>query len=395
MSQGSVSRSAATESRARPRLVDTTLRDGEQAPGVVFCQADKVAIARALVDAGIPELEVGIAASGAKARADTRAVAGEVGEERVVTWARGRADDLDAAALCGVAAVHLSFPASPLHQAVWGVGPDELLENVDRLVRRARGMFDRVYVGAQDASRASADSLVRFAAAAFEAGACRLRLADTTGILIPGSVARQISELRAAVPEIELEFHGHNDLGLATANALAALDAGAQAVSVTVNGLGERAGNAALEEVAMALRVACGIDCGVLPRALPSLSRLVARASARKVPAQKPIVGANAFRHESGLHCAGLLRDARSYEPFPPGLVGRKRSAFVLGAHTGGAAVQHILSLNGIRVDRTSARAIAAAVRRLAAARNAPLSAGELTALASTHGRVSTAVPTS
>lgn len=342
---------------------------------------DRLAIARALVAAGVPELEVGVPAMGPDAIADVAAVAAAVGCDRVVTWCRGTAGDLMAAEKTGVAAVHLSFAASPLHQAVWRQDAAGILLQVRTLVAAAREKFRRVYVGAQDASRADPGYLAAFARTAWEAGAQRIRYADTVGRLAPGRIAAALAPIQQVVPEMELEFHGHNDLGLATANALAAYEAGAHAVSVTVNGLGERAGNVALEEVVVALRVACGMDELVDCSKLGGLCDLVASASGRPVPAQKPVVGSSAFLHESGIHCSGMLRDERAYEAYPPGIVGRERPDFVLGSHTGSAAVATMLGAQGIVVSPEAARRIAARVRELSGDRGRPVSPGELRGL--------------
>ena len=365
----------------RLHIVDTTLRDGEQAAGVVLSRTDRVEIARTLVEAGVPELEVGVPAMGPDAIADIASVVAAVGSDRVVTWCRGAEADLEAAVSTGAAAVHLSFPASSLHQTVWRLPPEVIFARVRTLVLKARDRFARVYVGAQDASRAEPEFLAELARVAFEVGAQRIRYADTVGRLAPSQIAAAFNPIRRAAPGMEIEFHGHNDLGLATANALAAYEAGAEAVSVTVNGLGERAGNVALEELVMALRVTRGIeglvDCGKLA----ALSDLVARAADRPLPVQKPVVGSAAFLHESGIHCAGQLRDVRSYEVYSPSIVGRERPAFVLGSHTGGASVAAALQAQGVQISPENARRVAARVRELASSRGCAMSAYELRSL--------------
>ncbi|MDX2187477.1 MAG: citramalate synthase [Opitutaceae bacterium] len=333
----------------RIHLFDTTLRDGLQCPGLVLRRVDRVRIASALVEAGVPLLEVGVPAMGATAVGDVRAVVRETGPERVVTWCRAREADLGPAAKTGAAGVHLSFPVSRIHMQAWRKSAAWVENELARLVSLGRNRFSSVSVGAQDASRADPAWLARFARMAREAGACRIRLADTVGILNPSSAAALTRNVAIAAPGLPIEIHCHNDLGLATANTLAALSAGATYASVTVNGIGERAGNASLEQVAVAAAQAYGFEHGVTLGALGPLCDRVARFTRIQIPKAAPIVGAHAFRHESGIHCAGLLVDPATYQPFPAEKVGRSPSTFVLGEKSGLSALQAACGRLGIR----------------------------------------------
>jgi homocitrate synthase NifV len=265
------------------RIIDTTLRDGEQAPGVAFTVREKVNIARLLDWLGVYQIEAGIPVMGDLEQKAIRAIARSNLKARVSAWNRLLLADIRASLACGVKDIHISCPASEL-QIRYKLGRSRMwvLDCLKRAIRYASDYGCRVTVGAEDATRADASFLLDLALLAQEMGAERLRYCDTMGVLNPFTTVERLEWLRSKL-SLEIEFHGHNDFGMATANTLAAIKAGIRYVDTTVGGLGERAGNASLEELSAALQGIYGYDPGLNSRVLPVLSRHVARAARRPV----------------------------------------------------------------------------------------------------------------
>lgn len=320
------------------KIVDTTLRDGEQTAGVVFANNEKITIAQMLSDLGVDQLEVGIPAMGGDEKDAIKRICKRNLKSSIMAWNRAVIGDIEQSIDCGVDAVAISISVSDIHiQNKLRTSREWVIENMVKSVEYAKKNGLYVSINGEDASRADDDFLIQFIEAGKQAGADRFRFCDTVGVMDPFTIRNKIEKIHKAT-NFDIEMHTHNDFGMATANAIAGAIGGANHIGVTVNGLGERAGNAALEEVLMALKHVFKYDMDIDTKKFKELSEYVSNASGRELPAWKAIVGSNMFKHESGIHADGALKDPKNYEAFEPEEVGLQRQ-IVIGKHSGKAAI--------------------------------------------------------
>jgi homocitrate synthase NifV len=328
------------------QVLDTTLRDGEQGPNVAFSKQQKIHMAKALDELGVPIIEVGIPAMGKGEIEAIQTIQDLNLKAQLLTWNRMRIEDIEKSITTGCSQAHITVPASDIHiTKKLSMTRNQVIEQMKRVIYFAKSKGLEVSVGAEDASRTSLDFLVHLYTIAKEEGAIRVRFADTVGTLDPFSTYEIIKSIKDNI-DIPLDFHGHNDLGLATANAFGAVKAGAEIVSCSMNGLGERAGNTPLEEIVVLLKMNNAYSTNVVFEKIPVISQLVATYSGHSIPKNKPIVGEDVFSHESGIHVDGLLKDVSTYEQLNPELFGRERK-IVVGKHSGKKAILYWMKNNG------------------------------------------------
>lgn len=349
----------------RVEIFDTTLRDGEQTPGIALSVEDKVRIAEALSDLGVDVIEAGFAITSQGERDAVRRIAGLGLKARVCSLSRCRKEDVDAVIDCGVDYAHMFLATSDIHMKhKLKMSPAEVRARAVEMVEYAKAHGLTVEFSCEDATRTRLDFLKEMHVAVQEAGADKINMPDTVGTMSPAAMEHLVREVMK-VTKVPLSMHNHNDFGLAVANSLAGVRQGARQVHVCMNGLGERSGNAALEEVVLGLMAFYGVRTNVETTKIGHTSKLVSRLTNFPIADNKPVVGSNAFAHESGIHVHGVLRDPSTYEAYSPELVGVQRH-IVMGKHTGAHSVREKLKEYDVQVTEEQLAAVVEQVKKLA-----------------------------
>jgi 2-isopropylmalate synthase len=348
------------------KIFDSTLRDGEQAPGIALDPDAKVAIATQLARLGVDVIEAGFPISSPGDFQAVRRIAQEVQGPTIAALARAQANDVDRAweaiKYASDPRIHVFLATSPLHmEHKLRMSEEEVIAAVKSNVGRAHDHTDNVEYSPEDATRSDPEFVIAVCRAAVAAGATTVNIPDTVGYATPSDygalIRRVVDEVRGERDDVVVSTHCHNDLGLAVANSLAAVEAGARQVEGAINGIGERAGNTSIEEVVMALKVrgdAYGVDVDVTTEEIYETSRLVSEKTGYPVQYNKAVVGRNAFSHESGIHQHGVLRERTTYEIMDPMAVGMGNSVIVMGKHSGRAAFRHSLEQIGVELNNTA-----------------------------------------
>ena len=344
-------------------IFDTTLRDGEQTPGVALKTDEKLDIAAALSDIGVDVIEAGFArVSGGETDA-IKTIANAGLKSEICSIARANEQDIDIAASTGVTCIHTFIGTSPLHRDYkLKMSKDEILKKIEKSVGYIKSLGLKCEFSCEDATRTELEFLINAFKTAEEAGADRLNVPDTVGVISPEAMYWLIKQLKQHLKK-PISMHCHNDFGMAVANSLAGIRAGAEQVHVTVNGIGERAGNASMEQIAVSLYALYGIKTINLER-IASLSELVEKYTGVAVSDTAPIVGRNAFAHEAGIHVHGVIGKALTYEPISPEMVGRSRE-ICLGKHSGMHSVKKVLEDMNISVSEEQLNTILAKIKEI------------------------------
>lgn len=351
----------------RITIFDTTLRDGEQTPGVSFTLDQKIAIAQQLGDIGVHVIEAGFPASSDAEFETVKTISGMELDSMVCGLARSLKTDVDRCIECDVDMVHVFIPTSEV-QRIHTIKKthEEVLEITGSIIRYARDHCSQVMFSAMDATRTEVPALLKVYQTAVDAGATIINVPDTVGVMSPSAMKGLIGAIRDSI-DCPIDIHCHNDFGLAVANTISAVEAGASQVQVTINGLGERAGNADLSQTVMTLESIYNIRTGIATQRLVETSRLVSHFAAIPVPPTQPIVGANAFAHESGIHSHGVIAESSTFEPgiMTPEMVGHRRR-LTLGKHVGRHAVKQMLGDIHIEPDEQQLDEIVRKVKTIA-----------------------------
>lgn len=334
----------------RVQIFDTTLRDGEQTPGVALTKNAKIEIARALDELGVDIIEAGFPTVSKGEEEAIKEITRERLNSKICVLARANKLDIDKAIECEVDWVHIFIATSDIHlKHKLKMTREEVIEKATRMVEYAKDHGLTVHFSAEDSTRTDLEYLVTVFKEVEKAGADSIDIPDTVGFAIPPAIKMIVSTVKNNV-KIPVAVHCHDDMGLAVANSLAAVEAGAEMIHATINGLGERAGNASLEEIVVALHTLYGIQTNVKLEKIYGVSRLVEKLTGVIVPKNKAIVGENAFSHESGIHVHGVLSSPQTYEPIEPETVGRKRK-IILGKHSGKHSVEKLARQFGVRLS--------------------------------------------
>jgi len=356
---------AATRMPERVKILDTTLRDGEQTPNVALSSEDKLKIAQALDELGVDIIEAGFPIN-SEGEADAVKKISNAGlKSEICALCRATKDDIDAALRCDVDSVHIFLATSKTHlEKKLKITQGEARDRAVNAVQYARDHGLITEFSCEDGTRTELDFLNVVHSAIQDVGVDRIDIPDTVGVMTPPAMTQFVAEIKKTV-SVPLAIHCHDDFGMSVANSLAGILGGAEEIHVTVNGLGERAGNAALEEVVMGLQAFYNVKTNINSRKMAFVSRLVAQLTGVAVPPNKAIVGENAFSHESGIHVHGVLSECSTYEPMRPEIVGKERT-FVVGKHSGVHAVQNKLREYGLELPMDQMKEVVARVKKYA-----------------------------